>query len=186
MPTKDCQCAICGTPAFSKKADPRGLCATHHRRLVRFGTVEPTVMQRLLAKVDQSGPGGCWLWTGGTTSHGYGRFNNMSTHRIAYEAVKGSIPRGMEIDHICHVTLCVNPGHLRITTPKQNRENRPTSWSATGIRGVRFRKGKWEGCVVHNRKYVYCGRFDSAGAAEAAVKAKRLELFTHNDADRAA
>ncbi|XWX91267.1 HNH endonuclease [Salmonella enterica] len=30
----------------------------------------------------------------------------------------------MLVDHKCHNTLCVNPSHLRLVTPKQNSENR--------------------------------------------------------------
>ena len=179
-------CAIdgCARRLFAHKT---GLCATHHRFLLRFGIPEPTLKQRLFALVDQSsGPDGCWIWRGGTTSHGYGRFNNMSPHRLSYEFEHGPIPEGMEIDHTCHVTLCVNPAHLRVATAKQNRENRESGWGKSGIRGVRFSKGKWVAVVVHNRKYIYCGRYATAAEAEAVVRAKRLELFTHNDADRVA
>lgn len=180
-------CAVedCGLAARTRKADPRGLCLPHHRYLLRFGTPTPTLKQRLFALVDKDGPGGCWLWQGGTTNHGYGRFNNMSPHRLSYEFVNGPIPAGMEIDHICHVTRCVNPGHLRVTTVKQNRENRSCGWGETGIRGVRFHAGKWEVGFTHNRKYVYGGRFNSAELAAEAAKQLRLKLFTHNDLDRA-
>lgn len=176
-------CAIseCERRIFSHKT---GLCATHDGYLRRFGIAGPTFQQRMFAKVDKSAPGGCWIWTGGTTAHGYGRFCNKSPHRLSYEWANGPIPDGMEIDHVCHVRLCVNPDHLRVATSKQNRENRVSGWGKSGIRGVRYRKGKWEATVVHNRKHIYCGRFTSAGAAEDAVVAKRLELFTHNDADR--
>ncbi|AGM61431.1 HNH endonuclease [Mycobacterium phage SuperGrey] len=178
-------CAIdgCDRRVFSHK---NGLCATHDRYLRRFGIAEPTLQQRLFAKVDKSAPGGCWLWTGGTTNHGYGRFNNLSPHRLCYEWAHGEIPPGMEIDHICHVTLCVNPDHLRVTTAKQNRENRSSGWGRSGVRGVRFKAGKWEAVVVHNRQHIYCGRFESKESAAAAAKAKRIELFTHNDGDRGA
>src|SRR6185369_15988036 len=33
-------------------------------------------------------------------------------HRRAYERVKGSIPVGMVIDHLCHNRACVNTDHL--------------------------------------------------------------------------
>lgn len=182
-------CAVsgCDLKARTRKADPRGLCLPHHRYLLRFGTPEPTLKQRLYAKIDQSaGPDGCWLWTGGTTDHGYGRFNNMSPHRLSYEFEHGPIPEGVEIDHICHVTLCMNPEHLRLATRKQNSENRACGWGQTGMRGVRFRSGKWEVGFNHNRKYVYGGRYNTAEEAAAVAKGLRLKLFTHNDADRVA
>jgi len=43
---------------------------------------------------------------------------------------------------------------------------------------------QWQGNVRHNGKLYYVGRFDTIAEAEAAVKRKRLELFTHNDIDR--
>lgn len=41
-------------------------------------------------------------------------------HRWAYEHFVGPIPSGKQIDHICGVTRCVNPDHLRIATPSEN------------------------------------------------------------------
>jgi hypothetical protein len=38
--------------------------------------------------------------------------------------------------------------------------------------------------VKHDGKRIYLNRFDTTPEAEAAVIAKRNELFTHNDLDR--
>lgn len=66
----------------------------------------------------------CWLWKGWKHESGYGRFvihgNNTYPHRIAYEVVKGRIPEGKTLDHLCRNRLCVNPDHLE---PVTNREN---------------------------------------------------------------
>jgi hypothetical protein len=40
--------------------------------------------------------------------------------------------------------------------------------------------------VGHHGKDIHVGNFDSIEAAEAAVRARRRELFTHNDVDRVA
>lgn len=49
---------------------------------------------RFWEKVDQSGE--CWLWTGGTSTNGYGRFSvngrMVNAHRWAYEECVGPIP----------------------------------------------------------------------------------------------
>jgi hypothetical protein len=37
-----------------------------------------------------------------------------------YEALKGPIPEGMQIDHLCRVPACCNPEHLEAVTPKEN------------------------------------------------------------------
>jgi len=69
----------------------------------------------------------CWLWTGGTTTAGYGlvgrggRGNGMVlAHRVMYESVHGTIPDGLEIDHLCRVIRCVNPDHLEAVTHQVN------------------------------------------------------------------
>lgn len=67
---------------------------------------------------------GCWQWTAGTNFRGYGRFyappKNEAAHRYAYEIVKGKIPEGLTIDHLCRNTGCVNPAHLEAVTGKEN------------------------------------------------------------------
>jgi hypothetical protein len=93
----------------------------------------------------------------------------------------------MEVDHIdCVSRACVNPAHLRVATRKQNRENlHCLSRSTTGIRGVSWSKfaKQWTARVTHNRR-VHCAYFHDVSDAEAWAVAKRLELFTHNAADR--
>lgn len=69
----------------------------------------------------------CWLWTGAPSRRGYGRFlldSGVRTlaHRAAWLILKGTIPSGLEVDHLCRVKLCVNPDHLELVTGKVNRE----------------------------------------------------------------
>jgi len=90
-----------------------------------------TLIERFEAKIDRTDEG-CWIWTGATTSsgpHGYGRFTTdrvdgvqqfVVAHRFAYEMWVGPIPDGMTLDHICSVTRCVNPAHLRPMTLRDN------------------------------------------------------------------
>jgi len=137
---------------------------------------------------------GCWEWTGRITAYGYGRIcahgESRQAHRVSYELANGPIPEGLVIDHKCHNRACVNPDHLRAITQKQNIENHsgPTKTSKSGVRGVSWSKNakKWTAFVQHNKKNLYLGYFTDIAEAEAAVIAKRNELFTHNDADRQA
>lgn len=130
----------------------------------------------------------CWLWSRAITKQGYGTYTwngkQRQVHRISYEAYLGSIPPKLVVDHICYVGHCVNPQHLQLVTIKQNTENRrgATKRSQTGVRGVYLdnKRGGYRATVVHNRKQYNVGRFFDIGEAEAAVIAKRRELFTNN------
>jgi hypothetical protein len=66
----------------------------------------------------------CWVWLGSTNKDGYGLFHlsgkMRSAHRTSYELHIGSIPSGMEIDHLCNMRACVNPQHLEIVTREEN------------------------------------------------------------------
>lgn len=50
--------------------------------------------------------------------------NKVSVHRLVYEAFKGEIPEGMEIDHIDRNRRNNNPDNLRVVTHKENMLNR--------------------------------------------------------------
>lgn len=90
---------------------------------------------RFLRKVTKTDT--CWLWTGGNTGTGYGCFHdgerNRLVHRWAYEYYVGPIPMGLQIDHLCRVRNCVNPGHLEAVTPWEN-VMRSTSITAVNAR----------------------------------------------------
>lgn len=82
-----------------------------------------SVADRLWPRLDWQ-PNGCWNWTGATNSGGYGVIKisgrSCQAHRIAYELINGSIPKDMEIDHLCRNSLCCHPYHLEPVTHKEN------------------------------------------------------------------
>jgi hypothetical protein len=145
---------------------------------------------RFWPKVDKSGD--CWLWTAEIARSGYGRFRldgrRQYAHRIAYELTNGPIPDGLMIDHLCHNLACVNPDHLRPVTNKQNHENLKgaTASSSSGVLGVSWYAitRKWRAGVGHEGRMIHVGYFATVAEAEAAVIAKRNEIFTHNNLDR--
>lgn len=149
----------------------------------------PTTEERFWAKVDKTES--CWNWKAAIDRYGYGRFHcngNMLAHRFVYTLFHNEPAENMQVDHICRNRLCVNPDHLRLVTNKQNSENRAVeSQVPSGARGVYWYKAGnvWRASLCHNRKIIYLGQFSTVEEATAAVIAKRVELFTHNDADKA-
>lgn len=145
-----------------------------------------TKEERFWAKVRKTET--CWLWTASKTRKGYGQFalhgKMVGAHRLSYEWVYGPIPKGLFVDHRCHVHHCVRPDHLRAVTRKQNGENRKGAQanSKTGIRGVYWdtHTGRWRAEFRHNRKRVNVGYFDSVEEAGEAVSIARLKVFTHS------
>lgn len=67
---------------------------------------------------------GCWVWTRGKYKYG--------PHRTYYRMVRGEIPKGLQLDHLCNNTRCVNPWHLEPTTHRANtlRGSAPTAINA--------------------------------------------------------
>lgn len=86
---------------------------------------------------------GCWPWIGAKIETGYGVFwrkrRQVFAHRFAYEALRGSIPPGLHIDHLCKHTSCVNPEHMELVTPRENvlRGNGPTAMMARRTHCIR-------------------------------------------------
>lgn len=81
---------------------------------------------RFWAKTTEDPTTGCLLWTGATSTKGYGQVSHAgrtrSAHRVAYEITVGPIPDGAHLDHLCRVRRCVNPDHLEPVTQKVNAE----------------------------------------------------------------
>lgn len=100
-----------------------------------YGTDD--IKKRFWEKVEKTED--CWLWTGRVNPCGLGQMRirsksrgaqggtRMDSHRLAYSLFVGSIPPGMEIDHLCRVPHCVRPEHLEAVTPKENRK-RARQW----------------------------------------------------------
>lgn len=75
--------------------------------------------------------GDCAVWLGARDSSGYSSIYDGARvrvgHRLVYELVKGAIPSGMTVDHLCFVTAFLNPAHLRLLSNGDNaRRQRST------------------------------------------------------------
>lgn len=111
---------------------------------------------RFLSKVRREGE--CWIWTA-DASTGYGRFRmtygRPLAHRWSYEHFVGSIPEGLEIDHLCLRPLCVNPAHLEPVTPQENARRKKQNYQRRTI----CRRGHeviGDNCRVDSKGYTNC------------------------------
>ena len=134
----------CSIEGCERPTTARGWCKMHYSRWQRTGdalavrkrgvTPKP-LAERFWPKVNKNGPvpdfapelGNCWDWTGSLSQAGYGQFGRGKkvgvpglAHRISFMLVRGDIPKGYSLDHLCRRPPCVNPSHL---DPVPHREN---------------------------------------------------------------
>lgn len=62
----------------------------------------------------------CWTWTGCIKGNGYGYFREQLAHCLVFAELRGEIPAGLELDHLCRNHSCVNPAHLEPVTHEEN------------------------------------------------------------------
>src|ERR1700761_2691204 len=91
-----------------------------------------SIKERILRSISVS-DNGCWIWNRSKFFNGYGLIRihtkGRKSHRVSYEAFRGPIPEGMQIDHLCRGRICCNPDHLEAVTPIENwrRSNSPSN-----------------------------------------------------------
>lgn len=86
---------------------------------------------RFFQKVRKAAPLECWEWQASKSAFGYGLFvingKNVGAHRVSFALTHGVAAlekkRGFVVRHDCDNPICVNPAHLRIGTPFQNRQD---------------------------------------------------------------
>lgn len=92
-------------------------------------------LSRFLDRVAIGNTDQCWPWLGAPGSHGYGMIfvarKAVLAHRVMYEMLRGEIPDGLTVDHLCFNRLCVNPFHVELVTRAENgRRGSVKRWAA--------------------------------------------------------
>ena len=88
------------------------------------------VIAQFLANIEPLEDGsGCLIWRGNFNGKGYGNFKvggrNLMAHKASYLLFNGDISGGYWVRHTCNNGQkgCVNPSHLIIGTPGENRQD---------------------------------------------------------------
>jgi hypothetical protein len=145
-------------PAYATRT---GLCRPHNTHLAINGTVDPeaAALARFMRFVSVDNSSGCWEWTASSRAGGKGEYGgfgmkalgypNIQAHRAAWILLRGPIPAGLTIDHLCRNTNCVNPDHLEPVTAAENirrafeiRTHCPNDHEYTEANTHRMRNGR--------------------------------------------
>jgi hypothetical protein len=67
----------------------------------------------------------CAIWAGGMSGkYGWAR-GGRHAHIVAYERVRGPIPKGLVVHHLCHQPACVRVEHMQLVTLQEHRYLHP-------------------------------------------------------------
>jgi len=136
---------------------------------------------------------GCWLWSGSVNPAGYGLYGSARTgdrraaHRAVYEAVRGPIPDGLTLDHLCRARSCVNPDHLEPVPIAENIQRTPRV-----VTGLCKRGHPLDGVYRYGARKRYCKTCARRRTTEDRIRspeahrARRREVYHQNPEARQA
>jgi hypothetical protein len=163
------QLCACGCGEFTligeKTGQPNRYVFNHHYRQSPVPLAD-----RFWARVEKTD--GCWEWQG-KLNQGYGVVWDSGrvrqAHRFAWELLRGAIPDGLTLDHLCRNRRCVNPGHLEPVTAVENtmRGQAPHAINARKTHCVRGHAFDDENTYV---------RSDGARICRACVRARNAQV----------
>lgn len=114
-------------------------------------------------EIDMSDVDKCFPWGGWVDKHGYGivklgRRGNFKAHRVAYALIRGPIPAGLTLDHLCRNKRCCNPAHLEAVPAVVNvlRSDSPTARNARKTHCDNGHALNADNIIQHKRGYRMC------------------------------
>lgn len=131
----------------------------------------------------------CWLWTGALQANGYAAFRvggkTVRGHRYIFETLRGDIPDGLELDHLCRRRSCCNPAHMEPVTRSENLKRSPLVMERGRRWGLAF--GRARGLANRKHKHLPEGVTPNGKSFQAkiTVDGRRLHLGTFPTADAA-
>ncbi|QGZ15006.1 HNH endonuclease [Salmonella phage LPSTLL] len=105
-------------------------------------------------------------------------------HRVIWEMHYGTIPDGMEIDHINHIRDDNRIENLRLASHAENTRNMSKhKYNTSGVTGVCWHKHqrKWVAQIMLDGKYTYLGYFVDFDEAVRRRKSAELNLGFHSN-----
>lgn len=157
--------STCSVLECSSRVVAHGLCDRHYRRKRKGQPMEPPVVTwddiecalrtRVADSIADLSPDICWEWKGKTNSVGRyglifakldGKTRTFLVHRLMY----GTVPDGLQLDHLCRNTVCCNPWHLDPVTHGENVRR----YTATITHCPRGHAYDDMNTAVHNRRRV--------------------------------
>lgn len=117
---KLCDCG-CGQPApIATRTDARhGWVKGQPLRFVRGHATRRNIPDFI--EVDRGWATPCWIWQRGLSKGGYGMTGTGANAHVVYFRRYRFVPApGIQLDHLCRQTDCVQPYHLEPVTPRVN------------------------------------------------------------------
>lgn len=132
-PKKTCSIDGCDLEHYGK-----GWCENHYARWRRHGSTED-IRALSIPPLDRFAELVAWdgehlLWLGEPNNSGYGSFKmeaeSVGAHVASVLLDGQDVPKGMQVDHLCRIRICVLRDHLEVVTA---RVNNLRSFSASSL-----------------------------------------------------